>query len=258
MAITPLAYIATSGSGTGYAAWTSGSNVIVPVVNWTSSAGPAGTKWWMSPNYDENTGPFLIAKVEPTESVPTAPATWLYNGTNTVPGPGEILALASGTPTPGFRNSTNQIVIDNQNYELGLNGIGGNLPVSGVANNWVNGSQITLVSPGQAGTVVYSILGVTSTSGYTTLSVSHVSGGLNTLSLNETVAIITSTGVSTTAANRTRGTIHFWRLNTANNLNITNLAKAAGLPGSYNDGVGVRTAALATSNYWVSWVNWPL
>ena len=244
MAITPLAYIATSGSGTGYAAWTSGSNVIVPVVNWTSSAGPAGTKWWMSPNYNENTGPFLIAKVEPTRNVPVGPWTWTVNAAPVAGscGNGEII-YGQGV---GFRDATTTILISENTWELRPFT---ELPPTG---------QITLLPlAGAPGTsITYQINSASLSAGVWTLSVAYQSGTniAGSAVAGRQIAIVNSLGQTPNSG----GSVHFWRLNTANNLNITNLAKAAGLPGSYNDGVGVRAAALATSNYWVSWVNWPL
>jgi hypothetical protein len=197
----------------------------------------------MSPNYDENTGPWLIAKVEPTRNVPVGPWTWTVNAAPVAGscGNGEII-YGQGI---GFRDTTTTILISQNNYELKLV----QPPPVG---------QITILPlAGAPGTsITYNINTASLSAGVWTLSVTWQSGAniAGSAVAGRQIAIINPSGLTPNSG----GSVHFWRLNTANNLNITNLAKAAGLPGSYNDGFSVRAAAVATTNYWVSWVNWPI
>jgi hypothetical protein len=247
MAFTPLAYIATSGSGTGYAAWTGTSNVIVPAANWSSTAGPAGTRWWMSPNHDENIGPYLIAKVESAENVPIGPWTWTLGSTPGTAGNGEIIW---GAADSGFRDLTTSIFVSNNSHELTPGGFTAASP-----------TQITLIplsgAPGRS--ITYTVNNGSPVAGGVNYAVTYA-GGTNLTTATGLVLGSTKIAVITSSAANPKsgGTVHFWRLNTASNPGIVALARAAGIPGSYTDGVGVRTAALATNNYWVSWVNWPL
>jgi hypothetical protein len=205
----------------------------------------------MGPTYNNATNG-IIARLESAEDRPVGPWTW---NASTVTDPN--LGPAGGilTNTGSFNTGVTQIYISERTYTNISNGIGQAMEALNPKpyNIYVRGAGTT--------TPFYTVYSLTSvilntSPGYHTLNVSYVSGD-DTYSLVDGQRIgISTVRTVTQAANRSRGTFGFFRVNDISTPNeAARLGVVLGIPGvtdSYTL-AQIKAAAQATSNFYVSW-----
>jgi hypothetical protein len=245
-----LAYNPTAGgSGSGYTAWSPSSEIAVAGSGWTAASG--GFAWWLGPTYNNATNG-IIARLESAEDRPVGPWTW---NASTVTDP--ALGGAGGILTDNgkFDLGTAVIYISEKTYTSISNGIGPAMEALNPKpyNIYVRGAGTT-----RPFYTVYSLAGVNLNvaPGYHALNVSYVSGD-STYSLVDGQRIgISTVRTVTQAANRSRGTFGFFRVNDISTPNeAARLGVILGIPG-VNDSstlAQIKASAQATSNFYVSW-----